>query len=56
MGGEDDPVTTIDDMADIAAALPPHLVRLERIPDCGHGPFFDRPEHTIKVIREFIAA
>jgi proline iminopeptidase len=56
MGGEDDPVTTIDDMADIAAALPPHLVRFERIPDCGHGPFFDRPEHTLKIIREFILA
>jgi proline iminopeptidase len=43
-------------MADIAAALPSHLVRFERSPDCGHGPFFDRQEHTLKAIREFIAA
>ena len=55
MGGEDDPVTTIDDMADIASALPSHLVRFERIPNCGHGTFFDAPERTLAVIREFIA-
>lgn len=54
MGGEDDPVTTIDDMAEIAASLPPHLVRFERIPNCGHGPFFDAPEETMRVVREFI--
>jgi proline iminopeptidase len=54
MGGEDDPVTTIDDMADIAAAIPQHLVRFERIPNCGHGPFFDAPDRTLDVIREFI--
>ena len=56
MGGEDDPVTTIDDMADIAAAIPKRLVRFERIANCGHGPFFDAPERTLDVIREFIAA
>jgi proline iminopeptidase len=56
MGGEDDPVTTIDDMAEIASAIPPQFVRFERIPDCGHGPFFDRPERTLEVIREFILA
>ncbi len=54
MGGEDDPVTTIDDMADIAAAIPQHLVRFERIANCGHGPFFDAPERTLTVMREFI--
>jgi proline iminopeptidase len=43
-------------MAEIAAAVPPHLARYEPIADCGHGPFFDRPERTIDVIREFIAA
>jgi pimeloyl-ACP methyl ester carboxylesterase len=46
----------IDDMADIAWALPPRLVRFERIANCGHGPFFDAPDRTIDVIREFIAA
>jgi proline-specific peptidase len=54
MGGEDDPVTTIEDMAEVADSIPQHLVRFERIPDCGHGPFFDRPEHTARVMREFV--
>lgn len=54
IGGEDDPVTTIDDMADIAAAIPAALVQFERIPGCGHGPFFDAPERTIEIIRRFI--
>jgi pimeloyl-ACP methyl ester carboxylesterase len=55
MGGVDDPVTTIEDMAEIAAAIPPHFVRFERIENCGHGPHFDEPEQTVAVIREFIA-
>ena len=54
MGGEDDPVTTIEDMAEIATSIPQPLVRFERIPDCGHGPFFDRPEQAARVMREFI--
>jgi proline iminopeptidase len=54
VGGEDDPVTPIEDMAEIAAAIPKGLARFERIPDCGHGPFFDAPERTLDVIREFI--
>ena len=54
IGGEDDPVTTIEDMASVAAALPPQLTRFERIPDCGHGPFFDAPERTISLIRGFM--
>lgn len=54
VGGEDDPVTTIEDMEEIAAVIPSHLVRFERIADCGHGPFFDAPERTVEVIREFI--
>lgn len=54
VGGEDDPVVPIEDMADIAAGIPQHLVRFERIPDCGHGPFFDAPERTVALIREFI--
>ncbi len=56
IGGEDDPVTTIEDMADIAAAISPELVRFERIPNCGHGPFFDRPDETLAFIREFIVS
>jgi len=56
IGGEDDPVTTVDDMEDIARAMPHGLARLERIPDCGHGPFFDAPERTLALIREFITS
>ncbi|MEP7214793.1 MAG: alpha/beta hydrolase, partial [Anaerolineaceae bacterium] len=37
MGGEDDPMIPIEDQEDIAAALPPQLVRFERFADCGHG-------------------
>ena len=54
MGGEDDPVTTIEDMAEIAAPVPQHLVQFERIPNCGHGPFLDEPEHTARIMRAFI--
>jgi proline iminopeptidase len=55
IGGEDDPVTTIEDMADIAAAIPAQLVRFERLPRCGHGPFFDEPAKTLSLVLDFIA-
>jgi proline iminopeptidase len=37
VAGEDDPITPVADMEDIAAALPPDLVRLERFAISGHG-------------------
>ena len=37
LGGEDDPMHPIESQADIAAALPPHLVQFERFADCGHA-------------------
>lgn len=55
MGGEDDPMHPIESQADIAAALPPHLVRFERFADCGHGVVPDAPERALAVIRDFIA-
>src|SRR5262249_40930970 len=55
LGGEDDPMTPIECQADIAAALPPHLVRFERFPGCGHAVLPDAPERALKVIRDFIA-
>lgn len=55
LGGEDDPMTPIECQADIAAALPPHLVRFERIPDCRHAVIPDAPERGMALIREFIA-
>ena len=35
LGGEDDPMLPIECQADIAAALPPHLVQFERFANCG---------------------
>ena len=54
MGGGDDPICPIDDMADTAAALPTHLVRFERFPGCGHFLRYDDPIRTLRVIRDFI--
>ena len=54
LGGEDDPIHPIESQADIAAALPSHLVRFERFADCGHAVMPDAPERTLAVIRDFI--
>lgn len=56
LGGEDDPMTPIESQADIAAALPDHLVRFERFADCGHGVVADAEDQAIAIIREFIAS
>ena len=55
LGGEDDPMTPIECQADIAAALPAHLVRFERFAGCGHAVIPDAPERTMAMIRDFIA-
>jgi pimeloyl-ACP methyl ester carboxylesterase len=54
LGGEDDPMHPIESQADIAAALPPHLVQFERFADCGHAVMPDAPERATAVIRDFI--
>jgi proline iminopeptidase len=54
MGGEDDPVHPIESQADLAAALPPHLVQFERFADCRHAVIPDAPERGMAVIRDFI--
>ena len=53
-GGEDDPVTTINDAEDIAAAIPANLVRFERFAGAGHGVYRDRPEEFFRILREFM--
>ena len=53
-GGEDDPIHPIESQADLAAALPPHLVQFERFEDCRHACMQDAPEQTLAVIRDFI--
>ncbi len=55
LGGEDDPIHPIESQADIAAALPAHLVQFERFENCRHAVMTDAPERTIAVIRDFIA-
>jgi pimeloyl-ACP methyl ester carboxylesterase len=56
VAGEDDPITPVADMEEIAAALRPDLVRLERFADAGHGVYRDRPGAFFRVLRDFIAA
>jgi pimeloyl-ACP methyl ester carboxylesterase len=53
-GGEDDPMLPIECQADIAAALPAHLVQFERFADCRHAVVPDAPELAMAVIRGFI--
>ena len=55
LGGEDDPMHPIESQADIAAALPPHLVQFERFANCGHAVVPDAPERAMAAIRDFIA-
>jgi proline iminopeptidase len=55
VAGEDDPITPVADMEEIAAAMRPDLVRLERFADAGHGVYRDRPEEFFRVLRNFIA-
>jgi proline iminopeptidase len=56
LGGEDDPMTPIECQADIAAALPRHLVRFERFVNAGHHVVHDAPERAFRAMREFIGA
>ncbi len=54
--GEDDPITPVADIEDIAAAMRPDLVRLVRFVKAGHGVYRDRPEAFFRELRNFIAA
>ena len=56
LGGALDPVCPIEDQQEIAAALPPHLVRFERFEKAGHGVYRDEPERGFAVLREFLAS
>jgi proline iminopeptidase len=56
MAGEEDPVTPVQDALDIAAALPPQWVQLERFAGCGHGVWRDDADAAMAVLRRFIAA
>jgi len=54
LGGEDDPIHPIESQADIAGALPAHLVQFERFANCRHAVIPDAPERAMAVIRDFI--
>ncbi|WP_317204002.1 alpha/beta hydrolase [Janthinobacterium sp.] len=56
LAGESDPVCTLDDARDIAAALPQHLVQFERFDGCGHGVWRDAPVAAFARLRQFITA
>ena len=55
IGGEDDPITPIEDSADIAAAMRPELVQLVRFAKAGHGVYRDRPEDFFRCLAGFMA-
>jgi proline iminopeptidase len=54
IGGEDDPVTPIEDQRDIAAALPAQWVEFHAFPDAGHGVDHDREAEFMALIRRAI--
>lgn len=56
IGGEEDPVTPIDDQRAIAAALPAHLVEFHAFAGAGHGVWRDRPDDAMALLRRFVAA
>jgi hypothetical protein len=49
-GGEDDSIHLIESQANIAAALPAHLVHFERFPNCRHAVGPQCAEPTIAMI------
>jgi proline-specific peptidase len=53
LAGEADPIVTIEDSEDLAAALPPHA-RFERFPNAGHMLAVEDPERVGKLVREFV--
>lgn len=54
LGGEDDPVTPMEDQEEIAAMLRPELVRFERFPGARHSILRDDPERAFALTREFV--
>jgi pimeloyl-ACP methyl ester carboxylesterase len=56
LAGEDDPVTPIEDAADIAGRIPAGLLHFVRFANAGHGVFRDDPQRAVQVIREFVVS
>jgi pimeloyl-ACP methyl ester carboxylesterase len=56
VAGEDDPITPLADIEEIATALPQDLVRFERFAGGGHGVYRDRPDAFFRLLRDFITS
>ena len=56
VAGEDDPITPLADMEEIAAAMRPGQVKLVRFADAGHGVYRDQPDGFFRELLEFITA
>ena len=54
IAGEIDPICPLEAMQDVVDALPPDLVRYERIPNAGHMANDDDPERFFALVRGFI--
>jgi proline iminopeptidase len=56
VGGEEDPITPISELREIADALPPGSARFERFAGCGHGIVRDDAGGLRELIAEFVGA
>jgi proline iminopeptidase len=56
IAGEDDPITPIEDIEEIAKAMRPELVTLERFANAGHGVYRDCPQAFFGRLRDFMGA
>jgi pimeloyl-ACP methyl ester carboxylesterase len=54
LSGELDPIVTIEDAEDLAAALPRDRLRLVRFPNAGHLLALEQPEAVLGQIRQFV--
>ncbi|MEP6910017.1 MAG: alpha/beta hydrolase [Actinomycetota bacterium] len=53
LSGELDPIITIEDAEDLAAALPQH-VQFHRLPGAGHMVALEQPEVVLALVRDFV--
>jgi pimeloyl-ACP methyl ester carboxylesterase len=56
IAGEDDPITPVEDIEEVAKAMRPELVTLARFANAGHGVYRDCPEAFFRRLRDFIGA
>lgn len=54
LAGELDPMTTIQDAEELAAALPPEQLRFVRFPAAGHMLANEEPDAVLNLTREFV--